>query len=176
VETGTEVLNVLLEKNPELHPNDPSKLLDFIFSLLANWEQQKIDLVQQTVAIINSDDLAQVTAALNMSDFGNNLDVTSKELDLSEQESQQLVIRSQESFADYRVNQITTKLLDQKIVAAPFDNVQDIVRNAFDVKVCAWIYKSLHRNWQKLSLPYSLVNAISSIAFCKKIEHYSLNR
>ena len=73
VETGTEVLSVLLEKNPELDPNDPSKLLNFIEDLLANREQEKIDLVQQTVAVSNSDDLAQVTATLKMSDFGDNL-------------------------------------------------------------------------------------------------------
>jgi hypothetical protein len=137
IETGTEVLSVLLEKNPELDPNDPNKLLDFIENLLANQEQEKINPVQQTAAISNSDDLAQVTTTLKMSDFGDNLDVTSKELDLFEQESQELVTLTQESLTDYRINQITTKLVEQEIVVAPAEKVQDIVRNAFSVKVYA---------------------------------------
>ncbi|MBW4512932.1 MAG: hypothetical protein KME64_41555 [Scytonematopsis contorta HA4267-MV1] len=137
VETGTEVLSVILEKNPELDPNDLSKLLDFIEDLLANREQEKIDLVQQTVAISNSDDLAQVTTTLKMSDFGDNSDVPSKELDLSEQEPQQLVTRTQESFTEYRVNQIAAKLVEREIATAPAEKVQDIVRNAFSVKVYA---------------------------------------
>jgi hypothetical protein len=137
IETGTEVLNVILEKNPELDPNDPNKLLDFIENLLANQEQEKINPVQQTVAISNLDDLAQVTTTLKMSDFGDNLDVTSKELDLFEQEPQELVTLTQESLTDYRINQITAKLVEQEIVVAPAEKVQDIVRNAFSVKLYA---------------------------------------
>jgi hypothetical protein len=143
VETGTEVLNVILEKNPELDPNDPSKLLDFIENLLANREQEKID--GENVESCQSEDCPQASVTFTeISNFNDNAEYLDVKKD-SNQEAQPsitkehhpLVTIPQESFTDYRVNQITAKLLEQEIVAAPAEKVQDIVRNAFSVKVYA---------------------------------------
>ncbi len=142
VETGTEVLNVILEKNPELDPNDPSKLLDFIQNLLASREQEKID--GENLEGRQSDSPQASVTTTEISNFNDNAEYLDVTLDGNQEaqpsitiEHHLLVTIPQESFTDYRVNQIAAKLLEQAIVVAPAEKVQDIVRNAFSVKVYA---------------------------------------